>query len=78
MKLERTKEIKAEVIMGTESTPEKVKLLLGVLVLQCCLAGFHVVTRAALNMGISKIVFTVYRNSIALALLAPFAYMLEK
>jgi hypothetical protein len=29
-------------------------------------------------MGISKIVFTVYRNSIALALLAPFAYMLEK
>ncbi|KAL6640301.1 hypothetical protein ACP70R_022150 [Stipagrostis hirtigluma subsp. patula] len=64
--------------MGTESTPEKVKLLLGVLALQCCLAGFHIVSRAALNMGISKIVFTVYRNSIALALLAPFAYFLEK
>ncbi|CAN6231517.1 unnamed protein product [Urochloa humidicola] len=64
--------------MGRENIPEKVKLLLGVLVLQCCLAGFHVVTRAALNMGISKIVFTVYRNSIALALLAPFAYLLEK
>lgn len=78
MKLERPKEIKEEVIMGREDTPEKVKLLLGVLLLQCCLAGFHVVTRAALNMGISKIVFTVYRNSIALALLAPFAYLLEK
>ncbi|GJM84895.1 hypothetical protein PR202_ga00608 [Eleusine coracana subsp. coracana] len=61
-----------------ENTSEKVKLLIGVLVLQCCLAGFHVVTRAALNMGISKIVFTVYRNSIALALLTPFAYFLEK
>uniref|UniRef100_A0A0D9XBU4 WAT1-related protein n=1 Tax=Leersia perrieri TaxID=77586 RepID=A0A0D9XBU4_9ORYZ len=61
-----------------ESTPEKVKLLLGVLALQCCLAGFHVVSRAAINMGISKIVFTVYRNCIALALLIPFAYFLEK
>uniref|UniRef100_A0A0D9YRK5 WAT1-related protein n=1 Tax=Oryza glumipatula TaxID=40148 RepID=A0A0D9YRK5_9ORYZ len=61
-----------------ESAPEKLKLLLGVLALQCCLAGFHIVSRAALNMGISKIVFTVYRNCIALALLIPFAYFLEK
>uniref|UniRef100_A0A0E0CY59 WAT1-related protein n=1 Tax=Oryza meridionalis TaxID=40149 RepID=A0A0E0CY59_9ORYZ len=61
-----------------ESAPEKVKLLLGVLALQCCLAGFHIVSRAALNMGISKIVFTIYRNCIALALLVPFAYFLEK
>ncbi|KAL5212277.1 hypothetical protein ABZP36_023124 [Zizania latifolia] len=64
--------------MGMVGVPEKMKLLLGVLSLQCCLAGFHVVSRAALNMGISKIVFTVYRNCIALALLAPFAYFLEK
>jgi hypothetical protein len=64
--------------MGMENTSEKVKLLIAVLALQCCLAGFHVVTRAALNMGVSKIVFTVYRNSIALALLTPFAYFLEK
>uniref|UniRef100_A0A0E0JZB4 WAT1-related protein n=1 Tax=Oryza punctata TaxID=4537 RepID=A0A0E0JZB4_ORYPU len=64
--------------MGMESAPEKVKLLLGVMALQCCLAGFHVVSRAALNMGISKIVFTVYRNCIALALLIPFAYFLER
>ncbi|EEC73065.1 hypothetical protein OsI_07025 [Oryza sativa Indica Group] len=64
--------------MVMESAPEKLKLLLGVLALQCCLAGFHIVSRAALNMGISKIVFTVYRNCIALALLIPFAYFLEK
>nr|CAB3472476.1 unnamed protein product [Digitaria exilis] len=58
--------------------PEKVKLFLGVLALQFLLAGFHIVSRAALNMGISKLVFIVYRNVISLALLAPFAYFLEK
>ncbi|BAB17350.1 putative nodulin-like protein 5NG4 [Oryza sativa Japonica Group] len=57
---------------------EKVKLFIGVLALQFLLAGFHIVSRAALNMGISKIVFIVYRNLISLALLAPFAYFLEK
>jgi hypothetical protein len=58
--------------------PEKLKLFVGVLALQFLLAGFHIVSRAALNMGISKIVFIVYRNVISLALLAPFAYFLEK
>ncbi|KAL6847766.1 hypothetical protein ACP4OV_021894 [Aristida adscensionis] len=58
--------------------PEKLKLFIGVLALQFLLAGFHIVSRAALNMGISKIVFIVYRNLISLALLAPFAYFLEK
>lgn len=58
--------------------PEKLKLLVGVLALQFLLAGFHIVSRAALNMGISEIVFMVYRNLISLALLAPFAYFLEK
>ncbi|KAJ8476101.1 hypothetical protein OPV22_019828 [Ensete ventricosum] len=57
---------------------EKVKLLIAALALQACYAGFHIVSRTALNMGISKIVFPIYRNIIALALLAPFAYFLEK
>jgi hypothetical protein len=39
-------------------------------------AGFHIVSRAALN--ISTIVFIVYRNLISLVLLSPFAYFLEK
>ncbi|KAF9621899.1 hypothetical protein IFM89_037650 [Coptis chinensis] len=58
--------------------PEKTKLHLAMLALQFGYAGFHVVSRFALNMGISKIVFPVYRNIIALILLAPFAYFLEK
>ncbi|GAB4839435.1 WD repeat-containing protein wat1 [Ancistrocladus abbreviatus] len=60
------------------SVPEKVQLHVAMLALQVGYAGFHVVSRAALNMGFSKIVFIVYRNVIALALLAPFAYFLEK
>ncbi|TVU11217.1 hypothetical protein EJB05_44790, partial [Eragrostis curvula] len=57
---------------------EKVMLVLGVLALEALIAGFHVVSRAALNMGVSKMVFLVYRNISALAVVAPFAYVLEK
>lgn len=60
------------------SVPERVQLHMAMLALQFGYAGFHVVSRAALNMGISKIVFIVYRNVIAFLLLAPFAYFLEK
>lgn len=56
----------------------KVKLLIALLVLQLCFAGFHIVSRLALNIGVSKIVYPVYRNIIALVLLGPFAYFLEK
>ncbi|PPD80782.1 hypothetical protein GOBAR_DD22274 [Gossypium barbadense] len=60
------------------SVPEKLQLHMAMLALQFGYAGFHVVSRAALNMGISKLVFPVYRNIIALLLLLPFAYFLEK
>ncbi|GMH13917.1 hypothetical protein Nepgr_015758 [Nepenthes gracilis] len=60
------------------SVPEKLQLHIAMLTLQFGYAGFHVVSRVALNVGISKIVFLVYRNIIALALLLPFAYFLEK
>ena len=56
----------------------RVKPFLGVIFLQFGYAGFHVVSRAALNMGISKIVFPVYRNILAFLLLVPFAFFLEK
>lgn len=63
---------------GESQVSEKVKLLIAVLALQFCYAGFHIVSRAALNIGVSTVVFPVYRNIIALVLLAPFAYFLEK
>ncbi|XP_057468669.1 protein WALLS ARE THIN 1-like [Actinidia eriantha] len=60
------------------SIPERFQLHIAMLALQFGYAGFHVVSRAALNMGISKIVFPVYRNILAFLLLLPFAYFLEK
>ncbi|KAA0041138.1 WAT1-related protein [Cucumis melo var. makuwa] len=57
---------------------EKIKLLLGFVVLQLCYAGFHIVSRVSLNIGVCKVVYPVYRNAIALALLCPFAHFLEK
>lgn len=60
------------------SIPERLQLHAAMLALQFGYAGFHVVSRAALNMGISKLVFPVYRNIIALLLLLPFAFFLEK
>ena len=66
--------------MGKESVllSDNVKLLLALLVLQLCFAGFHIVSRVALNIGVSKVVYPVYRNIIALLLLGPTAYFLEK
>ncbi|PNX73846.1 auxin-induced protein 5ng4-like [Trifolium pratense] len=60
------------------SIPERFQLHVAMLALQFGYAGFHVVSRAALNMGVSKLVFPVYRNIIAFLLLLPFAYFLEK
>ena len=65
--------------MGKESiVSNKMKLLLSLVALHFCFAGFHIVSRVALNIGVSKVVYPVYRNIIALLLLSPFAYFLEK
>ena len=58
--------------------PESTRLHLVMTVWQFAYAGNHIILRAALNMGVSKLVFPLYRNIIALFALAPFAYFLEK
>lgn len=61
-----------------EGALAKVKLVAAVLVLELIIASLHVVSREALNMGVSKMAFLVYRNGSALLAIAPVAYFLEK
>ncbi|CAN8269123.1 unnamed protein product [Cochlearia groenlandica] len=64
------------VIKGVVS--EKMKLVVALITLQFCFAGFHIVSRVALNIGVSKVVYPVYRNLLALIIIGPFAYFFEK
>ncbi|XP_075655934.1 protein WALLS ARE THIN 1-like isoform X1 [Castanea sativa] len=58
--------------------PERAKLHLAMIVCQLGFAGNHIIMKIALNMGISLLVFPIYRNIVALVALVPFAYFLEK
>lgn len=57
---------------------EKAKPFLAVVFLQAGLAGMDIISKAALNEGMSNYVFVVYRHAVATLVIAPFAFVLDK
>ncbi|KAK9992499.1 hypothetical protein SO802_027484 [Lithocarpus litseifolius] len=56
----------------------KVKLILAVILLQFGYAGMSIISKFALNKGMSQHVLIVYRHAIATAVIAPFAVVLDR
>ncbi|KAI4319002.1 hypothetical protein MLD38_032653 [Melastoma candidum] len=56
----------------------KAKPFVGVIFLQVGLAGMDILTKAALNRGVSNYVLVVYRHVVATVVITPFAIVLEK
>ena len=57
---------------------ERAKPFLAVVFLQFGFAGMDVLSKAALNQGMSNYVLVVYRHAVATAIIAPFAVFLDK
>lgn len=56
----------------------RAKPVLAVVSLQCGYAVMDILSKAAMNKGMSNYVFVVYRHAVAFLVIAPFALYFEK
>ena len=69
------------IIMATESSDspyDKAKPFLAVVLMQFGYAGMSIISKHALNEGMSQHVLVVYRHAVATIVIAPFAFIFDR
>ena len=64
--------------MSTKSLYQTLKPFVGIILQQFGYAGMSILSKFALNKGMSQYVLVVYRHVLAAAVIAPFAIVLDR